>query len=83
MARKWKTLLGVSIPGATDKEGGGSKDVMNGLQKSHSAFQRLREEELERSQGGGTEQRVLLVIEGVGLYMGLPPGAHRLDDIDS
>ena len=34
---------------------------MNGLQKSHSAFQRLREEELERSQGGGTEQRVLLV----------------------
>ena len=56
---------------------------MNGLQKSHSAFQRLREEELERSQGGGTEQRVLLVIEGVGLYMGLPPGAHRLDDIDS
>ena len=69
--------------GATDKEGGGNTDIMNGLQKSHSAFQRLREEELERSRGGGTEQRVLLVIEGVGLYMGLPPGAYRLDDIDS
>ena len=37
-----------------------------------SPFQRFREVELERSQGGGTEQRVLLVIEGAGL-MGLPP----------
>ena len=63
MAKKWMTYAEefTYLGAIVDKAGGGSRDIINRLQKAYGAFQRLRRVWAARGIGRRTKRRLFLL----------------------